>query len=731
MKHHIIALAFLLPLSSFLFGQSYPETFTDATTIAPGDKVWMIDVSETGAARDRDATLEQIVSPFAADPSTNSSFDAAAWALDLNAAIAPAWGNVTGTPTTLSGYGIADVYSTTAADAAFATAAQGALADSATQPGDNISTLTNDSGYIAKRSYVAAANMELVYSLYDLVEGYRGYTCEITRASDSAVRNFTGLQVREGLVDLWLTGTTGRVGTLYEQLGTGLDAVATTGALYANHAQYGPCLDFDATADRVYAVADDAAYKSASITLYHFSQFNSGAASPMLAGYPHASTHTTPFYRWSVGERSVNGEVSIRIDATAYYSDKPNGWWRKPQVYVHNVGATITSYVGDYALDNQAAGAISYPNAVGLYIGGRKGGGGELLDGYVFDFVLCSGTSSNADRASVVDALTFNRAPYFPFGSQSMDVGDFATATALGFGATNHPALIKDGSTYYLFYNNSTLDATKGIHVATAASLTGTWTHHGRVIAPSGSGFDEKIPFAPAIRKVGDSWVIWFGAQNASSAGSVGVASNSGDLTDPADWIKAGQIITPTFGGDTNTLDPVVFYDPDGYDPGTGDGSHPIWLIFASLGTALSEVYQLKIAYADTFDGTYTLANSGNPITEVDGQGYPFLWPGDIVRDTITGRFWKLQSYGVTAGTYADGDARCGWTYADQITGPWYWMPNQMEWIDPADTSDERSIEPGLFFEGGKLHVVTATDTDASTAARERITHYISPTTVE
>lgn len=49
-----------------------------------------------------------------------------------------AFGDLTSTPTTLTGYGITDS----------ATSAQGALADSATQPGDNISTLTNDSGYI-------------------------------------------------------------------------------------------------------------------------------------------------------------------------------------------------------------------------------------------------------------------------------------------------------------------------------------------------------------------------------------------------------------------------------------------------------------------------------------------------------------------------------------------------------------------------------------------------------
>lgn len=48
-----------------------------------------------------------------------------------------AWSLVTSTPTTLSGYGITDA----------ATSAQGALADSAVQPGDNVSDLTNDAGY--------------------------------------------------------------------------------------------------------------------------------------------------------------------------------------------------------------------------------------------------------------------------------------------------------------------------------------------------------------------------------------------------------------------------------------------------------------------------------------------------------------------------------------------------------------------------------------------------------
>lgn len=49
-----------------------------------------------------------------------------------------AFGDITSTPTTLSGYGITDA----------ATSAQGATADSAVQPGANISVFNNDAGYI-------------------------------------------------------------------------------------------------------------------------------------------------------------------------------------------------------------------------------------------------------------------------------------------------------------------------------------------------------------------------------------------------------------------------------------------------------------------------------------------------------------------------------------------------------------------------------------------------------
>jgi hypothetical protein len=52
--------------------------------------------------------------------------------------------------------GDARYYTQSAADAAFATASQGALADTATQPGDNVSTLTNDAGY---KAYYSGASL--------------------------------------------------------------------------------------------------------------------------------------------------------------------------------------------------------------------------------------------------------------------------------------------------------------------------------------------------------------------------------------------------------------------------------------------------------------------------------------------------------------------------------------------------------------------------------------------
>jgi len=73
-----------------------------------------------------------------------------------------AFGDLTSTPTTLLGYGITDA----------ATSAQGALADSAVQPGDNISTLTNDSGYLTSVAFGDLTSTPTTLSGYGITDAH-------------------------------------------------------------------------------------------------------------------------------------------------------------------------------------------------------------------------------------------------------------------------------------------------------------------------------------------------------------------------------------------------------------------------------------------------------------------------------------------------------------------------------------------------------------------------------
>ena len=159
-RHHLVSLSLFLTATlalavcgfypSQLQAKTLPEFIDFAGPLSPTDSIFLWDASAAGHATDPldpntvEATAAQLFAPFAADPTWSADFSAANWATALN--ITSAWGDVTGTPTTLSGYGITDA----------ATTAQGATADTATQPGDNLSTLANDSGFTAI-DYVTAA----------------------------------------------------------------------------------------------------------------------------------------------------------------------------------------------------------------------------------------------------------------------------------------------------------------------------------------------------------------------------------------------------------------------------------------------------------------------------------------------------------------------------------------------------------------------------------------------
>jgi len=94
------------------------------TTPASGDQIAVVDISGTPTTKRVTANNLMTLAPVQS--------------------VAGRTGTVTLSDTDISGLGSA----ATTASTDYATAAQGTSADSATQPGDNISTLTNDSGYI-------------------------------------------------------------------------------------------------------------------------------------------------------------------------------------------------------------------------------------------------------------------------------------------------------------------------------------------------------------------------------------------------------------------------------------------------------------------------------------------------------------------------------------------------------------------------------------------------------
>jgi hypothetical protein len=113
-----------------------------------------------------------------------------------------AFGDLTGKPTTIAGYGITDV----------ATSGQGALASSAIQPGANISTLLNDSGFLVAADLANGAITVDVNNTGDLVGSVFADDSTVMIDSILAAINLDGT-IRGNVTpnanqhDLWNLGT--------------------------------------------------------------------------------------------------------------------------------------------------------------------------------------------------------------------------------------------------------------------------------------------------------------------------------------------------------------------------------------------------------------------------------------------------------------------------------------------------------------------------------------------
>lgn len=325
-------------------------------------------------------------------------------------------------------------------------------------------------------------------------------TCRIRRTADGTEREFSGADVVGGKVANWLAGAQGRVIVLFDQTGNGRHARAEHGACYAEHRERGVCLRFTGELGQVYRAALDNVEQTPELTLLHYSRFDSGcdAGSVTLAGcWAGGDGETAGRCVWRLGENRPDGRIFTDLGDTRMLSDKPNGWWRTPMLYVSRLGPTVSHGIGDYAFDQHAGVGLATPPAQHLCIGGAMDDPDSLFVGDLFDLVIVPRALDAAEREAAVAAACRRRMRPFPFQERVTHVGQaFAHPATPGGDGTNDPAVITEGDTYYLFWNTDITGGIFGIHLATSPDMR-TWTQRGRILGPGPEGsFDSKLPFA-------------------------------------------------------------------------------------------------------------------------------------------------------------------------------------------------------------------------------------------
>ncbi|NRA49253.1 MAG: hypothetical protein HRU12_08970 [Phaeodactylibacter sp.] len=215
-----------------ILGSDFDDEFDNIST-AVNSKANSANPTFTGTATF--ATIDTTVSfqiggvTLTATPATLNGLDGRVTALE---GASVAFADLTSTPTTLAGYGITDAASTS----------DGALAQSAVQPGDNVSSLTNDADYVAttfgKVRLESGADINPAYSfdsdfdtgMYRISSNTLGFSTagiERLRITNSGVKAASAFRLGDWKIEL--SGND----LVFDYNGTDVFRISTTGALTA------------------------------------------------------------------------------------------------------------------------------------------------------------------------------------------------------------------------------------------------------------------------------------------------------------------------------------------------------------------------------------------------------------------------------------------------------------------------------------------------------------------
>jgi hypothetical protein len=163
-----------------------------------------------------------------------------------------------------------------------------------------------------------------------------------------------------------------------------------------------PVVRFDGVDDYLHA-ADSATYKGASLTVFAVYRRAGANADNIVVCYPHDVTHTSPFFRWAIDAKAASHDLAIGADVGVSSYGAPTDIWR---VWTYdNDGAVFSRDGVAVALTGTSGGTISYPNAVGLYLGADVAGG-ENFDGDIAEIIIYKRQLSTRERQTIEEYLS-------------------------------------------------------------------------------------------------------------------------------------------------------------------------------------------------------------------------------------------------------------------------------------------------------------------------------------
>jgi len=338
-----------------------------------------------------------------------------------------------------------------------------------------------------------------------------------------------------------------------------------------------------------------------------------------------------------------------------------------------------------------------------LGIGIERTGGSASYGGRMAEVMGNAGTVLTDDQRRIVHkhlggqlgiTTQFDMPFYIPGPDSVTKVLDFDGNSG------GHPAVVKVGSTYYMLTSGS-----DGGRMYTSSNGT-TWSSQGAVVLNGTQSWAEAV-ISPHFTYIDGTYYAIFTGQDASGNRAIGVASNSGDPTDSDDWswYASNPLISHDVFGETKIMDPQLMYFADGFNPGNGDGEHKFWLLFSKHADA-DKVQEVYLAYADSIEGTWTLANSGNAVIDRNHSSLGH-WPGALAK--VGDEIYYLYSSG-----HPGASPQTGWLAwaktSDLIT--WTYPLLEPLTYDGGLVGYERLIEPCMLEVGNEIWVYVAASTD-------------------